>query len=50
MSAALRQAIELSRNELLDMGLRGNSLLHFRSNAKSIEVIDEIASQVYVMM
>lgn len=47
MSETLRQAIELSRNELLDMGLRGNSLLHFRGNAKSIEVIDEIASQVY---
>ena len=37
----IRQALENSRLELLDMGLRGNSLLHFRAGAKTVEVVDE---------
>ena len=43
----LEKKLELSRLELLDMGLRGNSLLHCRPRAKTLEVIDEVASEIY---
>lgn len=43
---SIRQALENSRLELLDMGLRGNSLLHFRAGAKTVEVVDERAEEI----
>ncbi len=43
----LNKALETSRLELLDMGLRGNTLLHFRPGAKSLEVIDELSCEVF---
>lgn len=46
MDSVLEQ-LQVSRQELLDMGIRGNSLLHFRYGARNIEVIDEISSVIY---
>jgi very-short-patch-repair endonuclease/DNA polymerase III delta prime subunit len=42
----ITQALETARLELLDMGLRGNSLLHFRPGAKTVEVVDERATEI----
>lgn len=42
----ISKALETARLELLDMGLRGNSLLHFRSGAKTVEVIDERSADI----
>ncbi len=42
----ITQALETARLELLDMGLRGNSLLHFRSGAKTVEVVDERSADI----
>lgn len=46
MDSVLEQ-LQISRQELLDMGIRGNSLLHFRYGARNIEVIDEISGVIY---
>lgn len=37
---SIKQKIDLARQELLDMGLRSNPLLNYRSNAKSLDVTD----------
>ena len=42
-----QQKIDLARRELLDMGLRSNPLLNYRSNAKSLDVFDEVSEQVF---
>lgn len=42
----IRQALESARLELLDMGVRGNSLLHFRAGAKTLEVVDERTAEI----
>ncbi len=42
----IRQALESARLELLDMGVRGNSLLHFRAGAKTVEVVDERTAEI----
>ena len=42
--------IDLARGELLDMGLRANPLLNFRSGAKSLNVIDEQATSVFSIL
>lgn len=44
---SLKRKLEISRLELLDMGLRGNTLLHFRSGATSLDVVDEHALDIY---
>lgn len=44
------KSLEISRSELLDMGLRGNSLLHFRASAKNLEVVDEISPEIFRIM
>ncbi len=46
----LAEKLEVSRAELLDMGLRGNTLLNFRSGAKTLEVIDERAREVFQIL
>lgn len=43
----IRQALNQSRLELLDMGLRGNTLLHFKHGARTLEIVDEKAEQVF---
>jgi very-short-patch-repair endonuclease len=43
---SLQQKLELARHELLDMGLRGNPLLHVPSNKRFLEIIDERSSEV----
>ncbi|XOV89817.1 MAG: DUF3320 domain-containing protein [Pseudomonadota bacterium] len=42
----LAQKLDISRKELLDLGLR-NSLLSFKPSARSLEVVDELATEVY---
>jgi len=44
---SLNKSLETSRLELLDMGLRGNTLLHFRSGAKNLEVVEELSCEVF---
>lgn len=48
--AALAEKLEVSRSELLDMGLRGNTLLNFRPGAKTLAVIDEKAREVFRLL
>jgi very-short-patch-repair endonuclease/DNA polymerase III delta prime subunit len=47
LSDGLEQSLELARLELLDMGLRGNTLLNCRSTANTLPIIGELSSQVY---
>ena len=46
----IETTLNTSRRELLDMGLRGNTLLHFRIGAKNLEVVDEISSEVFKIL
>lgn len=46
----LAEKLEVSRSELLDMGLRGNTLLNFRPSAKTLEVIDEKSREVFQIL
>ncbi len=46
VSTNLLTQLEVSRKELLDLGLR-NSLLNFRSSARSLEVVDELAPEIF---
>ncbi|MDJ0839208.1 MAG: DUF3320 domain-containing protein [Acidobacteriota bacterium] len=46
----IRKKLETSRLELLDMGLRGNTLLHFPRRAKSLEIVDEISHEVFRLL
>lgn len=43
----ITHALETARLELLDMGLRGNSLLHFRAGAKNLEILDERSLEIF---
>jgi very-short-patch-repair endonuclease/DNA polymerase III delta prime subunit len=47
---SINKKLEYARVELLDMGLRGNTLLHLRANAKTLEVIDEVSYEVYSLL
>jgi DNA polymerase III delta prime subunit/very-short-patch-repair endonuclease len=47
MPEQLQQSLELARLELLDMGLRGNTLLNLRQTANTLPVVDEISGEVY---
>ena len=47
MISDITQALNQSRLELLDMGLRGNTLLHFKYGARTLEIVDEKAEQVF---
>ena len=46
----IKKKIDLARLELLDMGLRGNPLLNYRSGPKTLDVFDEISEQVFDML
>ena len=46
----LAERLEVSRSELLDMGLRGNTLLNFRPGAKTLGVIDEKSREVFQIL
>ena len=39
--------LEMARQELLDMGLRGNSLLHLPKNKKYLDVIEEHSEDIF---
>ena len=45
--AALTEKLNIARKELLDMGLRANPLLNYRSGAKSLGVVEEDSEQVF---
>ena len=47
MSSKIAKALELSRQELLDLGLRGNTLLHFKPRSQSLTIIDEISKEIF---
>ncbi|CAM4177669.1 DUF3320 domain-containing protein [Vibrio neonatus] len=47
MSMKIKSVFEKSRQELLDMGLRGNTLLSLGKGAKVLEIVDEKSSQVF---
>lgn len=44
------EMLDNTRKELLDIGLRGNTLINFRNGAKSIEVIDEKSESIYSIL
>ena len=44
---SLAEKLAVSRAELLDMGLRGNTLLNFRPGAKTLAVIHEKSREVF---
>lgn len=50
MSSKIAKALELSRQELLDIGLRGNTLLHFKPRAHSLSIIDEVSKEIYKIL
>ncbi|WP_241909651.1 DUF3320 domain-containing protein [Vibrio breoganii] len=43
----IKSVFEQSRQELLDMGLRGNTLLSLGKGAKVLDIVDEKSSQVF---
>ncbi|WP_163559973.1 DUF3320 domain-containing protein [Halomonas sp. NO4] len=43
---SLQNKLELARHELLDMGLRGNPLLHVPSNKRFLDIVDERSTEV----
>lgn len=43
----IKDVFDKSRQELLDMGLRGNTLLSLGKGAKVLEIVDERSCQVY---
>ena len=47
MNKTIEDNLELARVELLDIGLRGNTLLHFRQGAKTLEIVDEVSREVF---
>lgn len=47
MSSIIAKALELSRQELLDIGLRGNTLLHFKPRSESLTIVDEISKEIF---
>lgn len=47
MPSIIAKALELSRQELLDIGLRGNTLLHFKPRSESLTIVDEISKEIF---
>lgn len=47
MPTIIAKALELSRQELLDIGLRGNTLLHFKPRSESLTIVDEISKEIF---
>ena len=50
MSDVLEQSLEYARLELLDMGLRGNTLLNFRPTSNTLPITGELSDQVYQVL
>jgi very-short-patch-repair endonuclease len=46
----IKTQISNIRLQLLDLGLRGNTLLHFAPRSKAVHVIDEKSSQIFDVM
>ncbi|WP_194867827.1 DUF3320 domain-containing protein [Pseudoalteromonas sp. PPB1] len=46
----IEQKLESARLELLDMGLRANPQLNYRSSGKAIDIIDEKSEQVFELL
>ncbi|MBQ4875703.1 DUF3320 domain-containing protein [Pseudoalteromonas luteoviolacea] len=46
----VEQKLESARLELLDMGLRANPQLNYRSNSKAIDIIDEKSEQIFELL
>ena len=47
---SIQQKIDLARRELLEMGLKSNPLLNYVSNAKTLDIFDELSEQVFDML
>ena len=47
MNSNLKDLFDKSRQELLDMGLRGNTLLNVGKGAKVLDIVDEKSDQVF---
>ena len=43
----LLNKLEMARHELLDMGLRGNALLHIPKNKRYLDVVEERSEDIY---
>jgi len=50
MPSIIAKALELSRQELLDIGLRGNTLLHFKPRSESLTIVDEISVEIFNLL
>lgn len=50
MNKLTTEHIELARRELLDIGLRGNTLLHLKPSAKTLEIVQERSREVYSIL
>lgn len=44
------QQLERARLELLDMGLRANPQLNYRSGSKALDIIDEKSASIFQML
>ena len=49
MSVEAATRLELSRKELLDLGLR-NPLINHRLRAKQVKIVDELSIQIYRLL
>ncbi|WP_139685829.1 DUF3320 domain-containing protein [Vibrio tasmaniensis] len=50
MNSNLKDIFDKSRQELLDMGLRGNTLLNVGKGAKTLDIVDEKSEQVFKLL
>lgn len=50
MDSNLKNIFEKSRQELLDMGLRGNTLLHVGKGDKILDIVDEKSEQMFELL
>ncbi|MGI2156442.1 DUF4011 domain-containing protein [Shewanella baltica] len=46
----VEQQLERARLELLDMGLRSNPQLNYRSGSKALDIIDEQSAKIFEML
>jgi len=50
MQKDIQAQFQQSSKELLDMGLRGNTLLSFNKSAKTLEIVDEKSAQIFDLL
>jgi very-short-patch-repair endonuclease len=50
MKNKIAEKLETSRQELLDIGLRGNTLLHFKPRAHSLTIFDEVSIEIFKIL